>query len=133
MRIGIIGSGQIAKIHCPLILNQPGTRIIGIADKDLARAESLAADLGVEHYYEDALHMIEQQQPDLVHVLTPPEYHAQLSIMAMNQGCHVLVEKPMALNVHEAKEMARVAEEQGVRLCVNHSMVFDHTVRKALI
>ena len=105
MRVGIIGSGQIAKIHGPSILKQPNTEIVGIADKDIARAKALAAELKVSEFYQDAKTMIDEQKPDIVHVLTPPQYHAQLSILAMNLGCHVLVEKPMALTLAEGSQI----------------------------
>jgi nucleoside-diphosphate-sugar epimerase/predicted dehydrogenase len=132
MKIGIIGSGQIAQIHGPLIIKQPAAQIVGIADKDLTRARSLASKLKTVHVYQDAEMMIKEQKPDIVHVLTPPQYHASLSIMAMNHGCHVLVEKPMALNMADAEKMINVAKQNGVRLCVNHNIIYDKTVQKAI-
>jgi nucleoside-diphosphate-sugar epimerase/predicted dehydrogenase len=132
MRVGIIGSGQIARIHCPLILKQPDTRIVGIADKDVARAKDLAAELKINQAYQDARVMIDEQKPDVVHVLTPPQYHAELSIVAMNQGSHVLVEKPMALTMNDAKKMIEVANQNKVQLCVNHNLVFEDVVQRTI-
>jgi nucleoside-diphosphate-sugar epimerase/predicted dehydrogenase len=76
--------------------------------------------------------MIEEQKPDIVHVLVSPQYHAELSIEAMNRGCHVLVEKPMALTVDDAEKMISVAKLNNVRLCVNHNMVYESVVQRAL-
>lgn len=132
MKVGIIGAGQIAQIHGRLILRQPDTEIVGVADYDKVRAQVLATDLGAQSYYQDAEEMIEERKPNLVHVLVPPQYHAQLSIMAMNHGCHVLVEKPMALTLANARLMAQTAREKGVYLCVDHSMVFEQVVQRAL-
>ena len=132
MRVGIIGSGQIAKIHGPLILKLPNTKIVGIADKDIVRARSLATELKATQFYQDAEIMIEEQKPDIVHVLTPPQYHADLSIMAMNNGCNVLVEKPMALMMTDAEKMVEAAKHNKVRLCVNHNMVFEGVTRHAI-
>jgi len=76
--------------------------------------------------------MINEQKPDIIHVLTPPDDHASISIMAMNQGCHVLVEKPMALTVSDAKKMVEVAKQNNVHLCVDHSYIFEDVVQRAI-
>ena len=131
MRVGIIGGGQIAFIHGPLILKQPGATIVGIADKDISRARALASRLNTGLAYADARAMIEEQKPEVVHVLTPPHSHAALSILAMQHGCHVLVEKPMALTVAEAQQMLETARQNHVRLCVNHNMVVQEVVQHA--
>jgi len=132
MKVGIIGGGQIAKVHGPSILKQPNTEIVGIADKDIARAKALATELKARQFYQDAKVMIEEQKPDIVHVLTPPQYHAQSSIMAMNQGCHVLVEKPLALTLADAEKMIEVAKQNKVYLCVDHNLIFEEVVQRAM-
>lgn len=131
MKVGIIGGGQIAGIHGPLILKQPNAQIVGIADKDIARARALAGKLNVKQVYADAEQMIREQRPDVVHILTPPQVHTPLSIMAMEHGCHVLVEKPLAMNMDDAKRMVEAARKNNVRLCVDHNMVFDELVQRA--
>lgn len=131
MRVGIIGGGQIARVHGPLILQQPRAAIVGIADWDITRARALANWLGAGQPYVDAQVMIEEQRPDVVHVLTPPHSHTELSILAMRYGCHVLVEKPMALTVADAQRMLETAQQSSVRLCVNHNMVVQDVVRRA--
>src|SRR5438105_11023284 len=125
MRVGIIGSGQIARIHGPLILAQPGAALVGVADPDLSRAKSLADALGVGRAYSDPEEMIQDLRPDVVHILAPPVHHARLSKMAMHRGCHVLVEKPMALTAADAQDMLQTAAQTGRRLCVDHNLLFD--------
>jgi 2-alkyl-3-oxoalkanoate reductase len=132
MKVGIIGGGQIARVHGPLILKQPDVQLVGLADKDVSRVKALAADLQAGQVYSDAEVMIKEQRPDIVHVLVPPQLHCQLSLMAMSQGCHVLVEKPMALTMADSEEMVYTAKQGGVRLCVNHNMIFDDVVQKAM-
>ena len=99
---------------------------------DVARARLLANELGVTSYYQDALSMIVEQKPDVVHITTPPQSHAALSILAMKQGCHVLVEKPMALTTDDAQEMILAAQQNNVQLCVNHNMVFENIFQRAI-
>ena len=105
MRVAIIGSGNIAHVQAPLILKHRDVQLVGIADEKLESAKALGNELNVPHVYQDAHAMIREQKPDVVHVLVPPHYHADLSVMAMNEGCHVLVEKPMALTVAECEKM----------------------------
>ncbi len=132
MKVGIIGSGNIARVHVPLIAKQPDTKIVGIADKDIGRARALATELKANQFYQDAKLMIDEQKPDIVHLLTSPQYHAELSIMVMDNGCHVLVEKPMALTVADAEKMIEAAKRNKVQLCVNHNMIFEEVVQRAI-
>lgn len=104
MKVGIIGCGGIAHVHGPLIMQQSGAQIVGVADKDRSRAELLASQLRVKKVYQDAEAMIHEQKPDVVHVLVPPQYHEDVSVMALNHSCHVLVEKPMALTLADAEK-----------------------------
>lgn len=131
MKVGIIGAGQIARVHGPVILQQPNTQLVGIADRDLARAYALANALGNPKVYDDAAKMIDEAKPDVVHVLVPPQHHAAVSIMAMEKGCHVLIEKPLALSMEDAQRMLEASRKYKVHLCVSHNMVYEEVVQKA--
>ena len=71
-------------------------------------------------------------RPDAVYVLTPPASHCALALQALDMGCHVLVEKPMAESVAECETMIARAKEKGLVLSVNHSDRLDPVVVKAL-
>jgi predicted dehydrogenase len=90
MRVGIIGGGNIATIHGPAILKQPSTEIVGIVDRDVTRAKVLTNKLKIPHVYQDAKTMIDEQQPDLIHVLLPPQYHAECGM----DVDHILIYEP---------------------------------------
>lgn len=125
MRIGLIGCGQIARVHARFILETQRHRIVAVCDEDQGKAESLAQGFGNGKAYGNFAQLLEEQRPDVVHVLTPPQTHAALALQAMEAGCHVLVEKPMALSVQEADRMIDAAKAHGVKLCVNHNQLFD--------
>ncbi len=131
MRVAIIGGGHIAFSHVPVIEQQDDVAIVGVADVDITRAKAAARDFNISNYFDDAEAMIMEQKPDIVHVLTPPQHHAQNSIMAMKHGCHVFVEKPMALMAGDAKSMIEEAVKNNVKLCVGHSALFSEVVRRA--
>src|SRR5581483_8931231 len=114
IRAAIVGSGHIAATHGPLIHRLDHVEIVGIADPDQSNARALATELGVEGVYPDLAALLSEQTPDVVHVLAPPQYHASLSMLALQHGCHVLVEKPMALSVPDATAMIEAARQNGV-------------------
>lgn len=132
MRVAIVGAGHIAHVHAPEIAAQPGNELVAVADHDRARARSLASELKVARYYGNVSAMLGEENIDVVHVLVPPQKHTDVSIEVMNHGCHVLVEKPMALNAADARKMLDAARQNGVTLCVNHNMVFEPTIHKAI-
>lgn len=68
--------------------------------------------------------MILAEKLDLVDICTPPQTHARLAVEAMKQGCHVLIEKPMALTVLDCDEIVKASKENGVKVCVAHSDLF---------
>jgi nucleoside-diphosphate-sugar epimerase/predicted dehydrogenase len=133
MRVAIVGAGHIAGVHGHHILRQRDAEVVGIVDKDVAKADILASRLGIKtKLYDDMEKMIHEQKPNVVHVLSPPQYHAPLSIMALIHGSHVFVEKPMALTIEDAVAMIETAERNGVQLCVDHNMVFEDLVQQAI-
>ena len=131
IRVGLIGCGMIARVHVPYIRSYKGAEIIGVCDSNLEQAKVLARRFKISKIYTDSQAFFAEQQPDIVHILTPPQTHAELAISAMETGIHVLVEKPMAVSVAEADRMIDTARRMKVRLCVNHNRLFDPVVLKA--
>jgi predicted dehydrogenase/nucleoside-diphosphate-sugar epimerase len=132
MKVAIVGAGQIARIHAPLIRSWEGAELVAVVDADARRAKQLASECGVEAWYDDLQEMLDRHRPDVVHVTVPPAYHADVAITAMEAGCHVLVEKPIATNLAEAKRMLAAAQSNGVQLCPNHNFVYEDLVQKAV-
>ena len=75
--------------------------------------------------------MVRQAKPDVIHIVTPPQTHFAVAKEAIQAKCHVLIEKPLALNLQEATELYDLAEQQGVRLCTMHNHFFDPCMAKA--
>lgn len=132
MRTGIVGCGRIAAFHLPAVLARVGPGAVTVTDADRGVAKRVAAqyDLGGEHADLDA--MLAENRPDVVHILTPPATHAALAIRALKAGCHVLVEKPMAMNSQEAMAMVEAARRNNVKLCVDHNFLCHPMMLKAL-
>jgi predicted dehydrogenase len=119
IKTAIIGCGNIGKRHVAVFDANPQTTIVGLCDEQIEKAQTLQENYGEDYpvtsQYEDIL---QQQGVDLVSICTPHYLHKDMTLSALRQGKHVLVEKPMALNVADSKEMIRVAKEVDRRLYV---------------
>ncbi|MCK4815769.1 NAD-dependent epimerase/dehydratase family protein, partial [bacterium] len=133
LRVGIVGCGMFAETHVSILKRFKNAEVTALCDMNSEAREALAKRFKVSKTYSDMNEMLSKENIDVVHILTPAQSHAELSISAMKHKCHVLVEKPMALTEGEAKEMIRVADEHGVKLCVDHNHLFDDVMIKARI
>lgn len=131
IRTGIVGCGRMGEIHCRILKEIKGVQIVGVADPDVARAHALTARAGTGVAARDLESLVEMARPDAIHILTPPATHAPLACAALGSGCHVFVEKPMALTAHDARLMALAAEDGHRILTVGHNHLFDSVIREA--
>jgi 2-alkyl-3-oxoalkanoate reductase len=131
LRVGLVGAGYISEFHARALQRVPNARIVGIADVVNFRAGALAARFGIPKVFPTMEAML-GEGVDVIHILTPPATHAPLAITALKSGCHVLVEKPLAMNVEEVDRISAAAEAAQKSVCVNHSMLYDRFVAKAL-
>ncbi len=130
MRIGLVGCGTVAEYHMPFIVRQKNVERVLVTDLDATKATHLAKRYGVAAS-PNIQTMLQSERLDVVHVLTPPQSHAELAIQAIEAGCHVYVEKPMALTVNETEAMNHAAQRNRVKLCVGHSKLCAPVMLKA--
>src|ERR1700676_4256890 len=131
LRVGLVGAGHISEFHARAVQQVPNARIVGVTDVVTARAAALAARFSVPNTFAGIEDMI-GAGVDVVHILTPPATHAELAIAALKKGCHVLGEKPLAMNADEVDEVASAATSAGKSISVNHSLLYDRFVSRAL-
>ncbi len=112
-RVAIIGCGRIGTSgHLPAFQNAARNglaEIVGVCDVDVNRAQRAGAAVGVPGYGSLA-ELIERARPEVVSIATLPVNHRNLTLEALAAGCHVLCEKPIAMNLAEAAEMVAAAE-----------------------
>ena len=133
MRVGIIGSGFIAKQkHLPA-WKKVGrdAQVVALSDPNVAQAEELARAHGITGVYKDYRQMLEAEHLDVVDICSPPRTHAELAIGSLKAGAHALIEKPMAINTEECDQILAVAQENGRKICVAHSDLFYPSFLKA--
>jgi len=132
LRVALVGCGAITQArHIPSLLKIRDVELVATCDKDEELAKRVAERCHINKYYADLSQMLNREQLDVIDISTPPNTHATLSIEAMDAGCHVLVEKPMALSVKEADEMVSASKRNQVKLCVAHNNLFDPMVMRA--
>jgi UDP-N-acetyl-2-amino-2-deoxyglucuronate dehydrogenase len=118
-RIGtaVIGLGKVASAHAEALASLPGSRFLAVLDADPGRAGAFADRYGVRaHASLDSL--LTDASVRMVSICTPHPTHAALAIRVAESGRHVLVEKPMALNLADCDAMIRAAAANGVLLGV---------------
>jgi predicted dehydrogenase/nucleoside-diphosphate-sugar epimerase len=126
-----VGAGLIATYHLRALQRLTGVKVIGVCDLDRQRAVACASQFGVARTC-GALDELLALGPDVVHVLTPPALHADQAVAALQAGCHVYVEKPLATSVEDCDRIIAAAMAAGRQVCVGHSLLYDPFVGRAL-
>ncbi len=125
LRIAIVGCGKVADDHAEAVRFSDRAQLIACCDRSRLMAEQLAVRFAIPNHYDDMAAMLDEGRPDVVHITTPPQAHVELAVQAMEAGCHVFVEKPLALDEEQTRHLISVAEETGRLLTVGHSYWLD--------
>lgn len=126
-RVGIIGCGGIAKgKHLPSLSKLDRVELAAFCDIVEERAEEAKQKYGSSDakVYADYRELLQDETLDIVHVLTPNNSHAEISIAALEAGKHVMCEKPMAKTAADAKLMLEAAERTGKKLTIGYNNRF---------
>ena len=113
LRVGIVGCGNIFTMHATSCAHLPDAKLVGVCDIKKDRAEAAAEKYGVTAYY-NYKDMIRQDVLDAVHICVPHYLHPIISRYALEQGVHVLCEKPMSINYLDGVENVLLAEKKNL-------------------
>ncbi|MEW5814061.1 MAG: Gfo/Idh/MocA family oxidoreductase [Spirochaetota bacterium] len=128
LNAGVIGLG-VGLSHIKGYRVHPQAEVVAIADKDEKRLREIGKEYEILKQYTSALDMLKQEKLDIVSIATPNCFHRDLTVAAFNAGCHVICEKPMAMNATEAREMLESSRRAGKRLMINFSYRFSEQSR----
>jgi len=133
LRVGIVGCGSVAKErHIPGFMKiQNKVTLQATCDSHESLANDVAKQYNMPRVYSDISEMLTRENLDIVDICTPQQVHAPLTVQALEHGCHVLVEKPMALQTSACDEMIEASRKSGVKLCVAHNILFHPPFLKA--
>jgi predicted dehydrogenase len=118
LKVGIIGCGRISRFHGMPAAAQPNVELRAVCDLIPERAKQMAKLFGARKTYKDYKEMIRKEKLDVVHICLPHYLHAPVAIDAMQMGCDVLTEKPMAISMEQAEEMVKTAKKTKRKLGV---------------
>jgi predicted dehydrogenase len=109
---GIIGCGNVTERKSGPAFNKvANSKLVAVMRRDAEKAADYAKRHNVPKWYSDADALINDNEVNAVYIATPPKYHAVYAIQAMRAGKAVYVEKPMAMNEEECREMIAVSHE----------------------
>lgn len=129
-RFALLGCGRISRKHIDALKSIENAQIAAVCDIKKDRAEKTGAELGIP-YYTDYRKMLENEEADIVNILTPSGYHAEHTIdIVQRYGKNIVCEKPMALRLSDADKMIRVCDEKRVRLFVVKQNRYNLPVQK---
>ncbi len=127
LRLAFIGAGNIANTHLDALSKFPDVEVVALADTREEPMLEKVEKFGIPRSacFADYEEMLKQVQPDAVNICTPNGVHAPSSIAASQAGCHVIVEKPMAMTAAECHAMIQAARQAGRKLVIGFQYRYD--------
>ena len=126
IQVCLVGAGRAAKVHANSLTHHvPGGRLAAVVDVDAQVLNALADQAGVEKRFGTLEEALEWSAFEAVVVTTPTFTHASLAITAAKAGKHILLEKPMALNLDECDAILETVSSHGVLLQLGFMRRFD--------
>lgn len=111
IQVGFIGCGRISDLHALGYRNNPDAEIVAVSDLDANVAAKKAKAWGAGRTYDDYRKMLDDPDIDAVEILTPQKLHEKMVVDASSAGKHVLIQKPMTIDLASADRMIKAAKE----------------------
>src|SRR5579863_6193430 len=131
--VGVLGVGEMGKRHAENLRRLvPEARLVAIADASAERARVVAEELEIENWYSSLEAMLERKDLDAVLIATPDKFHAKAVETAARAGKDVLCEKPLALNLADARAALDAVAKAGRRLQIGFMRRYDPAYAAAM-
>ena len=122
LKVGVLGAGHLGKIHLKLLQKSNLYDLIGFYDPSEENAKKIAQDLGY-HSFKSIEELIDSV--DVVDIVTPTLSHFECAKLAIEQGCHIFIEKPITKTVLEAEAIRTLASQKHIKGQVGHVERFN--------
>jgi predicted dehydrogenase len=122
--VGLIGSQFITSIHADALKRCADAELVGVASPSPGNAEAFAKRHGIPHYYTDYHKLLASKDIDMVVVGVPNDLHCQVTVDAAAAKKHVVMEKPLCLNLADADRMIEACHRAGVKLMYAEELCF---------
>ena len=130
MKIAVIGTGSMGKNHVRVLKNISEVKEIVISDTNIKKLEDTSGRFGISKKYEDYLEMLDKEKPNGIIIATPPDSHKKIILDIIDYNIHILVEKPIAHTIKDAKEIIEVTEKKDIVFTVGHTERFNPVITK---
>lgn len=124
LRVAVAGAGYFCQFQLDGWKRIAGVELAGICNRDVSKAQALAARFGVPRVFADLKPMLDATRPDLLDIVTPPETHAEYVGEAARRGIAAICQKPFGRTHAEAKALAEAAARAGVLLAIHENFRF---------
>ncbi|QNT78479.1 Gfo/Idh/MocA family protein [Entomobacter blattae] len=109
LKVALIGTGKVSTIHADAFKHTPGTELVAVCGTSREKAQQFAAPYSLQGF-DSVQKMIETTKADIVSICTPHPRHAEVAVPALEMGCHILVEKPLASSLEDCDAILQAAE-----------------------
>lgn len=122
IKIAVIGTGIMGKNAVMVWQRNPQVKVVAVCDIDKNRAEQVAQELNIPHYYSDYKQLLDKAEVDMMHINTPDWAHRDAVVDSLQAGKHVLVEKPLTTSVADADDIVDAVKksEKKCQVSFNH-------------
>lgn len=124
LRVAVIGTGFVGRVHVENIRRQNDAEVVAIADQTAELAASFGEALGVARTVGDYRELLDDRAIDAVHICTPNHTHYPIARDALAAGKHVICEKPLAMTVAEAASLVELAQSRDVVHATSYNLRF---------
>jgi UDP-N-acetyl-2-amino-2-deoxyglucuronate dehydrogenase len=131
MKYALIGCGRISANHIKATIENH-LNIVALCDLSIEKPKRLLEQFdlpGSTHIYTDYKEMLQAEEPDLVAIATESGKHAKIALECIEAGCHLIVEKPIALSLRDADAIIAKAKEKRVLVCTCHQNRFNKSIQ----
>jgi predicted dehydrogenase len=117
--------------HLPALRHVPEITVVALSDVDEDRMKQLGDPLGVEHRHSDYRALLEREEVEAVGILTETASHAEIGLAALEAGKHILIEKPLALNLEECDRLVEAGGRSPRIVTVGFNLRWHRLVQRA--
>ena len=129
-RIAFVGCGYIAHVHYKF-LKKIGLTVDAICDSSKIRANNFASQYDIKKISTNLEELFAKYQPDVVHILVPPQWHFPIAMKALQNNAHIFIEKPVCETTEELDQLFKLAKEKGLHISADHTRVFNPLIMQA--
>ncbi|MFA7421140.1 MAG: Gfo/Idh/MocA family oxidoreductase [Melioribacteraceae bacterium] len=135
-KIAVIGLGGIAQLaHLPILTKLPNVQLVAVSDTNKTRLKAIGEKYTIKNLYQDYNEMLAKEEIEGVVIATPTDTHAEIAVNCLKAKKDVLIEKPIARNLEEAKEIQAAAKKYKKQVMVGMKLRYrpDSMLTRSLV